>query len=190
MSFLSHLLNFIISPSQFFKNHLNSLLKLFLFSKDGIARAGAAGFNELRSAVFARVASHSIRKIAVNTFMHLHNLDLSFHLNKQTGALSKTIDRGSRGINFVLSAMVFNIIPTIVELGLVSMILGTKCGLAYAGVSMGCVGIYAAYTLAVTQWRTKFRIFMNKVNLKILNAIKLKKKCVNSSLTFFFNNFK
>uniref|UniRef100_T1GJ43 ABC transmembrane type-1 domain-containing protein n=1 Tax=Megaselia scalaris TaxID=36166 RepID=T1GJ43_MEGSC len=79
----------------------------------GIARAGAAGMNELRNAVFARVASHSIRKIAKNVFLHLHNLDLSFHLNKQTGALSKTIDRGSRGINFILSAMVFNIVPTI-----------------------------------------------------------------------------
>lgn len=68
--------------------------------------------------------------------MHLHNLDLAFHLTKQTGALSKTIDRGSRGINFVLSAMVFNIVPTIFELALVSTILGAKCGLAYAGISM------------------------------------------------------
>lgn len=95
---------------------------------DGIARAGAAGLNELRNAVFARVASHSIRKIATNVFLHLHSLDLSFHLNKQTGALSKTIDRGSRGINFVLSAMVFNVVPTIFELALVSSILGYKVG--------------------------------------------------------------
>lgn len=93
---------------------------------DGIARAGAAGLNEIRNAVFARVASHSIRKIATNVFLHLHSLDLAFHLNKQTGALSKTIDRGSRGINFVLSAMVFNIVPTIFELALVSSILGIK----------------------------------------------------------------
>lgn len=99
---------------------------LVLFFLDGIARAGAAGLNELRNAVFARVASHSIRKIATNVFLHLHSLDLSFHLNKQTGALSKTIDRGSRGINFVLSAMVFNVIPTIFELALVSSILGVK----------------------------------------------------------------
>lgn len=100
--------------------------KINFFFKDGIARAGAAGMNELRNAVFARVASHSIRKIAKNVFLHLHNLDLSFHLNKQTGALSKTIDRGSRGINFILSAMVFNIVPTIFELALVSSILGIK----------------------------------------------------------------
>lgn len=100
-----------------------TLISLYI---DGIARVGAAGLNELRNAVFARVASHSIRKIATNVFLHLHSLDLSFHLNKQTGALSKTIDRGSRGINFVLSAMVFNIVPTIFELALVSSILGIK----------------------------------------------------------------
>lgn len=100
---------------------------------DGIARAGSAGFNELRNAVFARVAQHSIRKIAKNVFLHLHNLDLAFHLSRQTGALSKTIDRGSRGINFVLSAMVFNIVPTVFELALVSSILGIKCGAAFAG---------------------------------------------------------
>lgn len=145
---------------------------------DGIARAGAAGFNELRNAVFARVASHSIRKIATNTFMHLHNLDLAFHLNKQTGALSKTIDRGSRGINFVLSAMVFNIVPTFFELALVSTILGMNCGLAYAGISMGCVGVYAAYTLAVTQWRTKFRIYMNQAENEAGN------KAVDSLINF------
>lgn len=97
--------------------------------------------------------------------MHLHNLDMTFHLNKQTGVLSKTIDRGSRAINFVLSAMVFNIVPTIFEMALVSSILGVKCGAAFAGISMGCVGVYAAYTLALTQWRTKFRIYMNQVRI-------------------------
>lgn len=68
------------------------LLFLFVCLVDGIARAGSAGFNELRNAVFAHVASHSIRRIAVNVFSHLHNLDLAFHLNKQTGTLSKVSD--------------------------------------------------------------------------------------------------
>lgn len=72
-------------------------------------------------------------RLSWNTFMHLHNLDLAFHLNKQTGALSKTIERGSRGIKIVLTAMVFNIVPTFFELALVSSILGAKCELAYAG---------------------------------------------------------
>ena len=91
-----------------------------------MARAGASGFNELRNAVFAKVAQHSIRRIARKTFLHLHNLDLSFHLGRQTGALSKTIDRGSRGIATVLGALVFNIAPTILELGLVCSILSLR----------------------------------------------------------------
>ncbi|KAH8301075.1 hypothetical protein KR018_000518 [Drosophila ironensis] len=154
----------------------------------GIARASAAGFNELRNAVFAKVAHHSIRKIASNVFLHLHNLDLAFHLNKQTGALSKTIDRGSRGINFVLSAMVFNIVPTIFELALVSSILGVKCGLAFAGVSMGCVGIYAAYTLSVTQWRTRFRVYMNQAENEAGN--KAVDSLINYETVKYFNNEK
>ncbi|CAH1129818.1 unnamed protein product [Ceutorhynchus assimilis] len=155
---------------------------------DGIARASALGFNELRNAVFAKVAQHSIRKIAKNVFLHLHNLDLSFHLSRQTGALSKTIDRGSRGINFVLTAMVFNVVPTIFELALVSSILGIQCGAAFAGISMGCVGVYAAFTLAVTQWRTKFRIFMNKAENEAGN--KAIDSLINYETVKYFNNEK
>ena len=131
--------------------------------------------------MFARVAQHSIRRIAQNVFRfssssnlsspsfapfsptrHLHNLDLTFHLNRQTGALSKTIDRGSRGISFVLSAIVFNVAPTLLELGLVCGILAHQCGPAYSAVALGTVGLYAAFTLGVTQWRTQFRVAMNR----------------------------
>ncbi|XP_026490085.1 iron-sulfur clusters transporter ABCB7, mitochondrial isoform X2 [Vanessa tameamea] len=152
----------------------------------GIARATAAGFNELRNAVFAKVAQHSIRKLACNVFTHLHNLDLSFHLGRQTGALSKTIDRGSRAINFVLSAMVFNIVPTIFELTLVSMILGLKGGLAFAGVAVSCVGVYAAFTLAVTQWRTQFRVHMNRAENEAGN--KAVDSLINYETVKYFNN--
>ncbi|XP_076281712.1 ATP binding cassette subfamily B member 7 isoform X2 [Lasioglossum baleicum] len=154
----------------------------------GIARAGAAGFSELRNAVFAKVAQHSIRKIAKNVFMHLHNLDMAFHLSRQTGALSKTIDRGSRGINFVLNAMVFNIVPTVFELGLVSTILYFKCGGEYAAVAVGCVGVYALFTLAVTQWRTKFRIFMNQAENEASN--KAIDSLINYETVKYFNNEK
>lgn len=152
----------------------------------GIARAGAAGFNELRNAVFAKVAQHSIRQIARNVFLHLHNLDLSFHLSRQTGALSKTIDRGSRGINFVLSAMVFNVVPTIFELALVSTILGLKCGSEFAVLSLSCVGIYAAFTLAITQWRTKFRVYMNEAENEAGN--KAVDSLINYETVKYFNN--
>ncbi|XP_043491346.1 iron-sulfur clusters transporter ABCB7, mitochondrial isoform X1 [Polistes fuscatus] len=154
----------------------------------GIARAGAAGFSELRNAVFAKVAQHSIRKIAKNVFLHMHNLDLAFHLSRQTGALSKVIDRGSRGINFVLSAMVFNVVPTIFELALVSTILGLKCGPEYASLAFGCVGIYTVYTLAVTQWRTKFRVYMNQAENEAGN--KAIDSLINYETVKYFNNEK
>ncbi|XP_076398264.1 ATP binding cassette subfamily B member 7 isoform X1 [Megachile rotundata] len=152
----------------------------------GIARAGAAGFSELRNAVFAKVAQHSIRKIAKNVFLHLHNLDMAFHLSRQTGALSKTIDRGSRGINFVLNAMVFNVIPTVFELGLVSTVLYLKCGGEYASIALGCVGIYTIFTLAITQWRTKFRIYMNQAENEASN--KAVDSLINYETVKYFNN--
>lgn len=93
------------------------------FVLDGVSRAGAAFFNEVRNAVFGKVAQNSIRRIAKNVFLHLHNLDLGFHLSRQTGALSKAIDRGTRGISFVLSALVFNLLPIVFEMTLVSGIL-------------------------------------------------------------------
>uniref|UniRef100_A0A2K5WVE4 Iron-sulfur clusters transporter ABCB7, mitochondrial n=1 Tax=Macaca fascicularis TaxID=9541 RepID=A0A2K5WVE4_MACFA len=89
----------------------------------GVSRAGAAFFNEVRNAVFGKVAQNSIRRIAKNVFLHLHNLDLGFHLSRQTGALSKAIDRGTRGISFVLSALVFNLLPIMFEVMLVSGVL-------------------------------------------------------------------
>ncbi|KAK0096784.1 hypothetical protein PV326_004419 [Microctonus aethiopoides] len=152
----------------------------------GISRCGAAGFNELRNAVFAKVAQNSIRRIANNVFIHLHNLDLAFHLSKQTGALSKMIDRGSRGINFVLSAMVFNIVPTIFEMALVSTVLGINCGPEYAAVAIGCVSVYSMFTLAVTQWRTKFRVYMNKAENEAGN--KAIDSLINYETVKYFNN--
>ena len=125
----------MIDQKQFYCQYCHSLTTIIIGY--GAARAGAAGFNEIRNAVFAKVAQHSIRSIAQNMFKHLHNLDLSFHLNRQTGALSKTIDRGSRGIATVLNAMVFNIIPTVFELSLVTGILAYKCGPQFSLVALG-----------------------------------------------------
>lgn len=123
----SVLLRFLLlfSPSLISSSPLLSTLSspALLLSPDGASRACAAFFNELRNTVFGKVAQSSIRRIAKNVFLHLHNLDLGFHLSRQTGALSKAIDRGTRGISFVLSALVFNLGPTVFEMGLVSAIL-------------------------------------------------------------------
>ncbi|KAF8774247.1 iron-sulfur clusters transporter ABCB7, mitochondrial-like [Argiope bruennichi] len=152
----------------------------------GMARAGASLFNELRNAVFAKVAHDSIRRVAKSVFLHLHNLDLSFHLSRQTGALSKAIDRGTRGINFVLSALVFNIVPTAFEVVLVSSILYYKCGGKFALVTLGCIGSYAIFTLAVTQWRTHFRVAMNKAENEAGN--KAVDSLINYETVKYFNN--
>ncbi|KAL0389169.1 UNVERIFIED_CONTAM: ABC transporter B family member 25 [Sesamum calycinum] len=82
----------------------------------GIARSGASAFNELRTAIFSKVALRTIRQVSRKVFSHLHELDLRYHLSRETGALNRTIDRGSRAINFILSSMVFNVVPTILEI--------------------------------------------------------------------------
>uniref|UniRef100_A0A8C3AMD3 Iron-sulfur clusters transporter ABCB7, mitochondrial n=1 Tax=Cyclopterus lumpus TaxID=8103 RepID=A0A8C3AMD3_CYCLU len=154
----------------------------------GASRACAAFFNELRNTVFGKVAQSSIRRIAKNVFLHLHNLDLGFHLSRQTGALSKAIDRGTRGISFVLSALVFNLGPTVFEMGLVSAILYYKCGAQFAAVSLGTLSAYTLFTILVTQWRTRFRIEMNKADNDAGNA------AIDSLLNYetvkYFNNEK
>ena len=152
----------------------------------GAARAGASLFGELRSAIFAKVAQSSVTQLATQVFSHLHNLDLSFHLNRQTGALSKAIDRGTRGISFVLSALVFNVVPTIVEVGLVSGILYSKFGLSYALVSVGCIASYTAFTFVITQWRTKFRVDMNKAENEAGN--KAIDSLINYETVKYFDN--
>ncbi|XP_076818957.1 iron-sulfur clusters transporter ABCB7, mitochondrial-like [Clavelina lepadiformis] len=152
----------------------------------GGARAGAALFNELRDAVFAKVAQRSIRNIAKNLFQHLHSLDMKFHLSRHTGGLSKAIDRGTRGINFVLRALIFNIIPTTLEVSLVTSILWYKCGGKFALITLSTLGAYALWTLAVTAWRTKFRVQMNQADNKMGNI------AIDSLLNYetvkYFNN--
>ncbi|XP_073342455.1 iron-sulfur clusters transporter ABCB7, mitochondrial [Pagrus major] len=154
----------------------------------GASRACAAFFNELRNTVFGKVAQSSIRRIAKNVFLHLHSLDLGFHLSRQTGALSKAIDRGTRGISFVLSALVFNLGPTVFEMGLVSAILYYKCGGEFAAVTVGTLSAYTLYTILFTQWRTRFRIEMNKADNEAGNA------AIDSLLNYetvkYFNNEK
>ena len=154
----------------------------------GVARAAALGCGELRNAVFARVSQQSIRKIAQRVFQHLHELDLSFHLNRQTGALSKTIDRGSRGINFALSALVFNVVPTVLELSLVCGILYYSCGPAYSLVALSTVSVYSAFTLWFTEYRTQFRVAMNKADNEAGN--KAVDSLINYETVKYFNNEK
>ncbi|CAI5515262.1 unnamed protein product [Closterium sp. Naga37s-1] len=152
----------------------------------GLARAGASACNELRNAVFANVAQGTIRKVARQVFLHLHDMDLSFHLSRQTGALNRTIDRGTRAINFILSSMLFNVFPTLLEIGLVSSILAYKFGPSFAVVTAATVTAYIVFTLGITQWRTKFRQQMNKAdNDSSSRAID---SLINYETVKYFNN--
>ncbi|XP_050371734.1 ABC transporter B family member 25, mitochondrial [Argentina anserina] len=152
----------------------------------GIARSGASAFNELRTAVFSKVALRTIRSVSRKVFSHLHDLDLRYHLSRETGALNRIIDRGSRAINFILSAMVFNVVPTILEISMVSGILAYKFGAPFAWITSLSVAAYIAFTLTVTQWRTKFRKAMNKAdNDASTRAID---SLINYETVKYFNN--
>jgi len=134
---------------------------LGLVAAYGLARMGAQGFGELRDAVFAKVAQAAIRDLALETFNHLHALSLRFHLERQTGGLSRVIERGTKGIQFVLQFMTFNIVPTIVEIGLVGGVLWWLYGWLFALITVATIGGYIYYTLAITEWRTQYRRQMN-----------------------------
>ncbi|UFN51370.1 ABC transporter ATP-binding protein/permease [Roseomonas sp. OT10] len=128
----------------------------------GLLRLASAGFGELRDAVFTRVQARAGRRIALQVFHHLHALSLRFHLDRQTGGLSRVIERGTKGINFVLDFMLFNIIPTLFEILLVAGILWRLFDWSFAAVTLGTIGIYIAFTLLFTDWRLRFRRTMNE----------------------------
>ena len=129
----------------------------------GIARSTAAAFQELRNSIFATVAQHAIRKVSRDIFSHLHHLDMKFHMERNTGSLSRIIDRGSRSINFALQSILFNIVPTAFEVSLVGGLLAYNLGWQYALVAISTISIYTAYTVSISNWRIKIRKQMNEM---------------------------
>ena len=162
------------------------LIPLALIISYGIARVAALAFGELRNAIFSKVAQNAITQLTLSTFKHLHSLSLQFHLGRQTGALSKFIDRGTKGVNFLLTYVLFNVIPTIIEIFLVAGILAFVYGWKYALVTLITIGLYITVTFTVTQWRLQFRRRMNAAD----NAVST--KLIDSLLNFetvkYFNN--
>jgi ATP-binding cassette subfamily B protein len=128
----------------------------------GGARVGAQLFSELRDSVFAKVEQRAIRTIALSTFRHLHALSLRFHLERQTGGLSRAIERGTRGIEFLLSYLLFNLLPTLFEILLVCGILWAYFEASLALAILATILVYVGFTFAVTDWRIKFRREMNE----------------------------
>ena len=132
----------------------------------GTLRLLSTLFGELRDAVFAKATQRAIRRVALQVFEHLHDLSLRFHLDRQTGGVSRDIERGTRGIGFLLNFMLFNILPTLLEIGLVAAILFSKYDIKFALVTFLTLLIYIAFTLFVTEWRMVVRRSMNDLDSK------------------------
>lgn len=152
----------------------------------GLARLMAGLLGEIRDAIFARVIQGAVRTVARSVFEHLFKLSLRFHLDRQTGGMSRDIERGTRGIGFLLNFTVFNILPTLLEILMVAVILLHRYNGWFAVVTLGTIAVYITFTLTVTEWRTVFRRSMNeldsKANAKAIDAL------INYETVKYFNN--
>ncbi|MBV8031337.1 MAG: ABC transporter ATP-binding protein/permease [Betaproteobacteria bacterium] len=135
-----------------------------LLAAYGLLRFSTTLFGELRDVVFIRVTQRAIRRVALGVFRHLHSLSLRFHLERQTGGMTRDIERGTRGISTLLSYLLFSIIPVILEFSLVAGVLLTKFDWRFAAVTFGAVIVYIAFTVSVTEWRMEIRRRANELD--------------------------
>ncbi|MEQ1815080.1 MAG: ABC transporter ATP-binding protein/permease [Nitrosomonas sp.] len=142
------------------------VLPVLLLVSYGVLRLCSTLFGELRDAIFAKVTQRAIRRVANKVFMHLHTLSLRFHLERQTGGVSRDIERGTRGISFLLNFMLFNILPTLLEISLVLAILISKYDIWFSIIIFFTLLAYISLTLIVTEWRMIFRRTMNNMDSK------------------------
>ena len=152
----------------------------------GIFRLSSLALNELRDALFARVAQHAVRALALRVFEHLHSLSIRFHLSRKTGALNRFIDRGTNSVRFLLSFVAFNVVPTVIELLLIGGILWALFGFVYTAITIVTIALYVWLTFVITTWRTRIRREMNDAENDIGS------RTVDSLLNFetvrYFNN--
>jgi ATP-binding cassette subfamily B protein len=152
----------------------------------GALRVSVTLFTELREYLFYPVAARVARKVALQTFEHLLALSLRFHLERQTGGVSRDIERGSRAIHSLLNYFIYNILPTLVEIALVIALLATRFDGWFVGITLAALVSYIAYTVSVTEWRTHFRRAMNeqdsKANTRAIDAL------INYETVKYFNN--
>jgi ABC-type transport system involved in Fe-S cluster assembly fused permease/ATPase subunit len=162
------------------------VLPFALLAIYGLLRLSTTLFAELRDIVFVRVAKRAIRRVALQVFRHLHSLSLRFHLDRQTGGVSRDIERGTRGISTLLSYMLFSIIPVIIEFGLVAFVLLAKFDWRFMAITMAAVVIYLGFTISVTEWRMDIRRRANELDAKANS------RAIDSLLNYetvkYFNN--
>ncbi|MGJ7488521.1 ABCB family ABC transporter ATP-binding protein/permease [Variovorax sp. LT2P21] len=130
----------------------------------GLLRLSTSLFNELRELVFAKATEGAARRISLEVFRHLHALSLRFHLERQTGGMTRDIERGTRGVHSLISMSLYSIVPTIVELVLVLTILGVKFDALFVWITGAALVLYITFTVTVTEWRTQFRKTMNELD--------------------------
>jgi len=162
------------------------VLPLALLAAYGILRFSTTLFAELRDVVFVRVTQRAIRRVALSVFRHMHSLSLRFHLERQTGGVSRDIERGTRGISTLLSYMLFSIIPVVLEFSLVAAILLAKFDWHFAAVTFTAVTVYIAFTITVTEWRMEIRKRANELDSRANS------RAIDSLLNYetvkYFNN--
>ena len=130
----------------------------------GVLRLGTILFGEIRDTIFGRVTEHAMHRIGLKLFKHLHALDLDFHLSRRTGGMARDIERGTNGINFLMRFMLFNIIPTLLEISLITVILLVNYSVWYAVIIVVAVAIYIVYSVVLTEWRTSIVRQMNEMD--------------------------
>ena len=135
-----------------------------LLATYGLLRFSTTLFAELRDVVFVRVTQRAIRRVALGVFRHLHDLSLRFHLDRQTGGMTRDIERGTRGISTLLSYLIFSIIPVILEFALVAAVLLARFDWRFAAITFGAVAAYIGYTFFISEWRIEIRKHANELD--------------------------
>jgi ABC-type transport system involved in Fe-S cluster assembly fused permease/ATPase subunit len=152
----------------------------------GLLRLSTSLFTELRELVFAKATEGAARRLSLQVFAHLHALSLRFHLERQTGGMTRDIERGTRAVHSLISYSLYSIIPTLIEVTLVLTLLATKFDVAFAWITLVALVIYVTFTVSVTHWRTRFRREMNELDSKAHT------RAIDSLLNFetvkYFNN--
>jgi ATP-binding cassette subfamily B protein len=164
------------------------LLPAALIVGYGLLRLATTLFSDLRDMIFAKVTQGMIRKVSIESFSHLHNLSLRFHLERQTGGVTRDIERGSQGISVVINYLLFRIAPTLIEILLVGGILLVQFDWVFALITVGVLLIYIALTVVITEWRTKYRRRMNE--LESVSTTRAVDSLINYETVKYFGNEK
>ena len=166
----------------------NYLLIIALIASYGLAKISSLAFSEIKDSLFSFVSQSATREIALLVFKHLHSLSIDFHFSRKTGALGRFIDRGTKGIEFLMRYVVFNILPVIIEIVLVCVIFNSLFGHVYSLITFSTIFIFVVVTFKITKWRLEFRKKLNKADNNVSNTIL--ESLINFETVKFFGNEK